>query len=503
MTALSELLPAGGAGKVMDFVASGTLPNGKAVVLKSDGTVEVVGESGTPVAESIPAGSAAVFNSGGSIYNFVAFDPNTANKFVVVCRDGGNSGYGTAIVGTVNGTVLSFGSEVVFNSGDTRYISVSFDPNTANKFVIAYQDGGNSNYGGAIVGTISGTTLSFGSEVVFNSSNTYHTFVAFDPNNAGKFVVAYKDVGNTGNGEAIVGTVSGTAITYGSAYAFNSGFTGDISAAFDPNNAGKFVVAYVDYGNSNYGTAIVGTVSGTTISFGSEVVFNSATTTYTSASFDPNTAGKFVVTYQDSGNSSYGTAIVGTVSGTTISFGSEAVFNSSPTYYISVSFDPNTANKFVVTYKDGGNSNYGTVIVGTVSGTSISYGSEFVFESARSDHISVAFDPNTAGKFVVVYLDDANSSYGTAIVGQIAATVQATNLTTSNFVGITSKAISDTATGPITLQGGISTNQSSLTVGSTYYVQANGTVSTVSTSPAVNIGKALNATTLKLKGLSV
>ena len=35
MSNLSELLPAGGAGKNVSFVASGTLPNGQAVVLLS------------------------------------------------------------------------------------------------------------------------------------------------------------------------------------------------------------------------------------------------------------------------------------------------------------------------------------------------------------------------------------------------------------------------------------------------------------------------------------
>jgi hypothetical protein len=36
----------------------------------------------------------------------------------------------------------------------------------------------------------------------------------------------------------------------------------------------KVVIAYKNQGNSSYGTAIVGTVSGTSISFGTEVVFN-------------------------------------------------------------------------------------------------------------------------------------------------------------------------------------------------------------------------------------
>jgi hypothetical protein len=497
MSNLSELLPSGGGQNQVEFVASGTLPNGKPVILKSNGQVEVVGESSTSVAESIPAGSAAVFNSGSTIYNFVAFDPNTANKFVVAYYDGGNSGYGTAIVGTVSGTALSFGSEVVFNSGATRYISVSFDPNTANKFVIAYQDSDNNNYGGAIVGTISGTTLSFGSEVVFNSSDTYNPFVTFDPNTAGKFVVAYKDVGNSSYGTAIVGAVSGTTITYGSESVFNSGNSAEISAAFDPNTAGKFVVVYVDYSNSSYGTAAVGTVSGTTISFGSEYVYNSATSYYNYCAFDPNTAGKFVVAYRAESNSGYGESVVGTVSGTTISFGSTYVFNSGQTYYPSVSSDPNTANKFVIAYKDGSNANYGTVIVGTVSGTSISYGSEFVFESARSDHISVAFDPNTAGKFVVAYLDDANSSYGTAIVGQIATTITTTNLTSTNLIGIAAEAASSGATAKINTWGGINEAQSSLTIASDYYVQTDGTITTAT--GGQKVGQAISATTINMR----
>ena len=42
-------------------------------------------------------------------------------------------------------------------------------------------------------------------------------------------------------------------------------------------------MAYSDHGNSAYGTAVIGTVSGSTITFGSEYVFNSAGTSYTCA----------------------------------------------------------------------------------------------------------------------------------------------------------------------------------------------------------------------------
>ena len=142
------------------------------------------------------------------------------------------------------------------------------------------------------------------------------------------------------------------------------------SVTFDSSN-NKIVIAFRDNGNSYYGTAIVGTVSGTSISFGSEVVFESANVTYNAAVFD-STNNKVVIAYRDNGNSSYGTAVVGTVSGTSISFGSAVVFESASTYDIGLAFDSSN-DKIIIAYGDNGNSAYGTAIVGTVSGTSISF----------------------------------------------------------------------------------------------------------------------------------
>ena len=149
------------------------------------------------------------------------------------------------------------------------------------------------------------------------------------------------------------------------------------------------------------------------ISYSSEYVFNQASTSYISVSALDST--HFVVGYQDYGNSSYGTAIIGTISGSTISYGSEYVFNSATTYDISISALDST--HFVVGYYDGGNSGYGTAIIGTVSGSTISYGSEYVFNSASTVYISVSALDST--HFVVGYRDNGNSYYGTAIIGTL------------------------------------------------------------------------------------
>jgi hypothetical protein len=484
-----------------DFVASGTLPNGVPVILKTDGTVESIYVTG--VTENIPAGSASLFNSGSSSWNDVAFDPNTADTFVVAYADASNSSYGTAVVGTISGTTLSFGTEYVFNSGTTTYTAVAFDPNNSNNFVVSYRDNSNSNYGTAIVGTVSGTTIGFGAEYLFNAGSTVYISMAFDPNTAGKFVISYKDNDNLDKGTAVVGTISGTTLSFGAETVFNAASTVYISMDFDSNTAGKFVVVFRDSANSNYGTAMVGTVSGTSVTFGAKVVFNTGTTEYIHLRFDPNTAGKFVVVYQDGGNSSYGTAIVGTVSGTAISFGTAIVFNSASvsqgTYIPKLSFDPSTTNKFVALYQDGGNSFRSTAIVGTVSGTSISFGAEHILTTAFDSYNSVSVDPNTAGRFVVVYADGASSSYGTAIVGQLTTTI--TNLTSTNFIGTSTAAYTNGQTATITVQGGLSTNQTGLTAGSTYYVQNDATLDTSAGNPSVEAGKALSATSILLKGI--
>ncbi len=302
---------------------------------------------------------------------------------------------------------ISYGSEYVFNSAATNYISVSALDST--HFVVGYQDTGNSSYGTAIIGTISGSTISYGSEYVFNSATTnYISVSALDSTHA---IIAYCDGGNLDYGTAIIASISGSTISYGSEYVFNSANTSYISvSALDSTH---FVVGYRDNGNSSYGTAIIGTVSGSTISYGSEYVFNSADTYDISVSALDST--HFVVGYRDYGNSNYGTAIIGTISGSTISYSSEYVFNSAFTSNISVSALDST--HFVVVYWDGGNSYYGTCRIGTVSGSAISYGSEYVFNSATTDYISVSALDST--HFVVGYRDVGNSGYGTAIIGTL------------------------------------------------------------------------------------
>ena len=488
MSNLSELLPSGGGQNEVEFVASGTLPNGQAVILNSDGTVTAVAESSSSLPEAIPKGSASIFQPYAAYITRCYFDPNTEGRLLVIYKDSNSGNYLTGVIGTVSGTSISYGTPTQI-SQTFGGVDVSFDPNTIGQFILGYKDGG-SPYGvDARVGTISGTTISFGSAFAVNTAESTWVSVSCDPNNANKFIVA---TSSTSVGEAKIGTVSGTSISFGSAASFN-GHTTTAYVRFNPATANQVILSYADNANSQYGTSRIGTVSGTSISYATEYVFNSA------ASLDNVMAvsktGKFVVVW--GGNP--GKSIIGTVSGTAISYGTAVNFTSVYTQSLNVSFDPVTTDRFVVIYEDSQNSNYGTARVGTVSGSSISYGTKAAYTTTISTVVGLSFDPNAPGMFAVAY--NAGSANGTAIISQLPATVVTTNLTSTNLIGISAEAITSGATGVINVLGGLNEGQSSLTPASIYYVQGNGTISTVSTSPAQKIGQAMSATTLNLKDL--
>jgi len=467
-------------------VASGALTDGTAVIVNSNGTVSVVAE--TSISQSV--GSLAAFHESNTQTISSTYDANT-NRVVVVYSDPGDSDKGKAIVGTISGTSISFGSEVVFDSGVIGEKTVIYD-SASQKVVIAFRDAGNNNYGTAIVGTVSGTSISFGSKTVFQSSIAIEISSTFD-SASNKVVIAFSDQDNSYYGKVVVGTVSGTSISFGSAVVWNSDRTDFNSIAFD-SSANKVVIPFSSAtGSPSYeGKAIVGTVSGTSISFGSAVVFESGRTESTSIVYDTN-AGKVVIAYKDKGNNSYATAIVGTVSGTSISFGTAVVFDSNNSDLFSTAFNASN-NTVLIAYKP---INRGYIIAGTVSGTSISFATRFEFLADNSlDGISLNYN-STEEKSVISFRNYGNN-YGTSIVYTGSGTE--TNITSENFIGFSDGAFATTQSAAINTTNTIDRNQSGLTAGQTYFVQTDGTLGTTAASPSVTAGTAISATELIVKG---
>ena len=471
---------------ILKAAASGSLPNGKPVVVNADGTVSVVGE--TSVSQS--AGSLSEFASsiGSSVLTGSTFD-SSAGKVVVAYQDAGDSNKGKAAVGTVSGDSISFGTPVTFNTGQSSNFAATFDSSNS-KVVIAYTDIGNSNRGTAVVATVSGTNISFGSEAVFETGATYGAAAAFDSYND-KVVITYQDNSNNNFGSAVVGTVSGTSISFGTKVQLSTATYLYGSIAFDSFN-NKILTAYRGSGSS-YGRSRVGTVSGTSISFGTEVVFESATTAGTDIVYDSN-ANKAVLVF-NRGSNVYGVSKVGTVSGTTISFGTEVVYKAAASQNHRAVYHED-AKKVVIAYQDGTNSYLTAFIVGTVSGTTISYTSELDVNYVLNTP-SITYD-SINKKVVVSTRNYLNSSKGMSAVYTPAYT--SANLTAENYIGIsTGGTYASGSNATIKIIGNTSNEQSSLTAGQAYYVQTDGTIGTTAGSPSVFAGTAISATKLIVK----
>jgi hypothetical protein len=452
-------------------VASGALSNGDTIIVNSDGTVSAV------AGQSQGLGSETVFESASVIDLSAAYDAN-AQKVVVAYTDNGNSRYGTAVVGTVSGKSITFGTPVVFVSRNIENATPVYDSN-AQKIVIGYQDTVNANYGTGIVGTVSGNSISFGSAQIFDAVGINELSGAFDSNN-NKVVFAFNT--SSFNGKAVVGTVSGTSISFGSFYTFESGTTSYTSTVYD-TNAQKIVISYVDGEDSFRGKSVVATVSGTAISYGSLTTFNNASTGFVGSVYDPDSQ-KVIVTYA-------------AVSGTSISFGSEIVFNAASTQYTSATYDENS-NTLVVAYRDVGNSNYGSLILGTVSGSSITFSDETVFNTAESNFVTAVYDA-ASNNSVISYIDNGNSNYGTSIVYSVGDT----NLTSDNFIGFigfADGAYADTQSAAINTTCSVDRSQTGLTAGQKYYVQADGSLGTTAADPSVEAGTAISSTEILVKG---
>jgi hypothetical protein len=466
---------------ILKATASGSLPNGKPVVVNANGTVSAVAE--TTVTQAV--GTPVTFRSALCTSIAAAYD-SANNKVVIAYQDRGNSSYGTAVVGTVDSSdnSISFGTPVVFESANTQRIATTYDVN-AGKMLISYNDDANSGRLTAIVGTVSGTGISFGTAVVVDSlTSASHVASTYDAN--AQKVVVVATLGGTPS--AFVGTISGTSVSFGSRVSYG-GTNGDENRITYDANAQKVVAIY---NFSSSGRARVGTVSGTSISFGTEATFQNAAIGEPGIAYDAS-AQKVVIAYENSGNSDYGTAIVGSVSGTDISFGSSAVYNSSKAGQNNVVYDSST-QQVVIAWQLG--STNGSAIAGKINGTSITFNTATVFQASKVENVGAVYD-STSERVVIAYRDQPNAT-GDAVVFETGSVTP--NLTAENYIGIsTGGTYASGSNATVKIIGNTSNDQSSLTAGQSYFVQTDGTIGLTADDPSVFAGTAISATRLIVK----
>jgi len=360
-------------------------------------------------ATALASGNAALADitaiPGGTIETFTAASA-VASGYAVGLDDGGSVQSVRGL--TVDNTnPVAFGSPTVFASTNdiVAQIDTAYDA-TNQRVVVVYRGNTTTRYGQSIVGTVSGSSISFGTPVVFNSGITNYITCSYDSSSS-KILIAYQDESDTDNGNAIVGTVSGTSISFGSEATFSTGNVDYLTSSFDSVN-NKFAVSYRDANFSNYGRTVIGTVSGTSISFGSPVNFTSYVSYYFASTFD-STSGKLVVAYTRDTPQSV-ECVAGTISGTSITFGSPVSAGSgSNCRYETVTHD-STLNKLILTYFID---SVGYTRTGSLSGTTITLdaASTLSFIPQSTDSL---FD-SSSDKYVLVY--QGTSNYGTIAIG--------------------------------------------------------------------------------------
>ena len=480
MSNLSDLLPSGGGSKSAEFVASGTLPNGKPVVLKADGTVEVVAE----IAASL--GSAASTFTGGL---GLSVSMLTDTTFVGCGNDAGNSGIAACVIGTVSGGNITFGTQVSAGTSASPE-TIQVQAISATQFVVIYKDTSNGNKGTVVGATVSGNSITFGTAVIFESGQT-----SLNPENVctplsdTQFVIVFEDASNSSKAKAIVGTInSSNVVSIGATNVFatpNSSKYSVVSAL----SSTKIAIAWSDTPTGPaQGKVCIGTVSGTSISFGSAVVYDSPQIIRQSIAALSET--KFVIAYQTNFTTTpkIGKAIIGTVSGTTITLGTPTTFTSTDLGNNFPSVVKISDIEFSIVYP--GTSGYGNIILGSVAGTSITYDTPVVYTSSYINNFYSTYSA-TSGIVIGYDLTDFTS---------VAYSLRSTNLTSTNFVGMPDAAYSSGATATVVAKGGVSLNQTSLTIGTTYYVQEDGTLATSADTISVEAGRAISATSILLKG---
>jgi hypothetical protein len=287
--------------------------------------------------------------------------------------------YGTttsmSCVGIISGTTIAWGALSQFDNTEASYTHLASIGN--NKVVVAYVDAGYSNYATAVVGTVTGNTISWGGDNVYNAGNASSNSITSIGNN--KVVTAYRSDNNSNYGHAKVGTVSGTSIGFGAYASFESGTTAsDVVVVYTGND--QVMVSYKK-GTNQCGVRI-GSISGTDTSWWTFQEYVSSAQYLDATSPDTD---KIVVIYQDGTNGWLSTSRVGTISGN-----HEITWGTATTLGIGVglshSIEATSTDKVIATYKLGTDR---FSIIGTVGATSVTWGNPVLLSVAGSGVVEV------------------------------------------------------------------------------------------------------------------
>ena len=268
--------------------------------------------------ESVDTQLSAETKSGYTI-SAVQLDENR----VFVAHSYGSDYHLYGIVCKIDGANITYGTDTQLNSTQYSGHKISSVLLNDGKVFIAHRRG--STYLNGIVCTINGTTIVTGTDTAI-SSNSYsgNTFsVELLPDN--KVFIAHSY--SAGYLYGIVCTINATAITTGTDTAINSSTSGSGAYISTCPLSDKVFIAH-SYGSLNHLYGIVCSISGTTISKGSDtVISNSSDNTGVRMSTTKLDDNRVFISYAHTDSSSYLNGIVCAISDMTFTKGAETLID--------------------------------------------------------------------------------------------------------------------------------------------------------------------------------
>ena len=483
--------------------ASGSIAAGKPTVVNTDGTVSQVVQTTQGLENPIASGS---FNFFGNQINFpTAVYAASLDRIIVAQMEGNTSGASHVEAFSISdtGALDAHGISGTQYSGSDQYsnYSITWD-STNSKFVLCYTDQSDSNKYKARVGSLGGSdnvTITLGSAVDtgLTARNGYNSGgrecdVVYD-SNSGKIVVATANSSN--NAIAVVGTVSGTSTTWGSPVTILSGNSDSVNLAFDASV--NKIVAVVERNTSDYLYSYVGTVSGNSISWGTYQVVEATQVAAPPSIVYMTEQQKVFVAYDQDGFRAH--CKIGTVSGDSITWGARTDCGTNDTTLqragsmIHCAYDTH-AKLPAVAWRAAYSSDVLAVSAAkSISGTTATFGNIIIAESQTINSAFVC-NLNKPGGVGIFYRNVSAS--GQAKYRSVEIASQVTNVTGENFLGLSAASYTNGNEATIQISGNSNSNQVGLTTGQNYFVQNDGTLGLAAATPKVYAGTAVSATKL-------
>jgi hypothetical protein len=493
----------GGGGSTADAVAVGEMSTGDMVVANADGTVSIVAGNELAAAVNAPVNATPDDSTQpDDVSAVVCMD--LKNNRVVIASQALSANRGQVIVGEISGETISFGAPVIYISEDVRNIGIVYEP-VAEKVVVTDR----RSSGTRITATVLNILPETNSATIIDTDDSIWNTTTRDSSNNPIF--------DESSGHVLVSYSDDQGGNYVSIAAFKLRANGVIDSAIrtrltnlgkainkvpqivrDPSS-GRLVLCFKKDGNPYASDFATGTVSesgaASFIDSGVKTDFKVNDIVY--LFYDPTSESILCVFYDSDATAIVAFPLKVSASNGALDLGEPVTLgvNKGGTDIRdqSACYNPITG-RFVVTTTPA----YGAGQKGGYVEAWISESGEVGVSTPKDNDIQkahLAYDPVT--KYMIL----AGRSTSTA-TGTFAQTIQVggfvTNLTGTNFIGVSKGDYSDGDDATVQVSG-VNSDQQGLVGGTAYYVQPDGSLSTSEGKPSVFAGTAIGPTKLNIK----